>query len=201
MELVLQDNKLESYLKESDIIDYKSNILSGYANTLVNGIDNNTDQIKAIYEFVRDKISHSFDIGADNVTCRASEALINKHGICYAKSHLLTALLRSIGVPTGFCYQGLIFDDVSDRRIVLHGLVGVYIKEIDKWIRLDARGNKPGVNAQFSLAEERLAFPIRKELGEFDSNIIYSEPTESVQLCLLKSKNRNELILNLPEKL
>lgn len=200
MKLILQDNKIESYLKESDIIDFKNEQLAGYADRLIEGISNNVEQIKTLYEFVRDEISHSFDIGAENVTFKASEVLKERHGVCYAKSHLLAALLRSIGVPTGFCYQGLVLDDVSDKRIVLHGLAVVYIKEMDIWIRLDARGNKPGVNAQFSLVEERLAFPVRKELGEFDTNIVYSKPSIAVQRCLLGSKNREELVLNLPGK-
>lgn len=37
----------------------------------------------------------------------------------------------------------------------------IYIFELNKWIRLDARGNKEGINAQFSIEEEQLAFPIR----------------------------------------
>lgn len=200
MELVIEDNKIENYLKDTEIIDYKNEILLGFAEQLTKDISDKTMKIKTIYEYVRDEIRHTFDIGADNVTFKASEVFKEKHGVCYAKSHLLAALLRSIGIPAGFCYQGLLFDDISDRRIILHGLVGVYIKEINRWIRLDARGNKPGVDAQFSLTEERLAFPVRKELGEFDTNIIYSEPSIAVRRCLLDSKDREELVLNLPGK-
>lgn len=40
--------------------------------------------------------------------------------------------------------------------------------ELDRWIRLDARGNKENVHAEFSLDEEMLAFPVRSELGEVD---------------------------------
>lgn len=36
------------------------------------------------------------------------------------------------------------------------------------WHRLDARGNKPGVSAEFSLSVERLAFPIRARYDEID---------------------------------
>ncbi|MFZ5987912.1 MAG: transglutaminase-like domain-containing protein [Bacillota bacterium] len=200
MKLVLKDNKIENYLEDTKIIDYKNEILLGFAERLTKDISDKTMKIKTIYEYVRDEIRHTFDIGADNVTFKASEVFKERHGVCYAKSHLLVALLRSIGVPAGFCYQGLLFDDISDRRIIIHGLVGVYIKEIDRWIRLDARGNIPGVDAQFSLSEERLAFPVRKELGEFDTNIIYSEPSIAVQRCLLDSKDREELVLNLPGK-
>ena len=33
---------------------------------------------------------------------------------------------------------------------------------------VDARGNRPGVDARFSLTDEALAFPIRPEFGELD---------------------------------
>lgn len=117
--------------------------------------------IKAAYEFVRDNISHSADIGEDTITCAASEVLKARHGICFAKSHLLAALLRAKSVPAGFCYQKLILDDEAAPVLIYHGLNGAYIKEHKKWIRLDARGNKVGVDAQFSLETERLAFACR----------------------------------------
>jgi hypothetical protein len=41
---------------------------------------------------------------------------------------------------------------------------------------LDARGNKKGIDAQFSMDEEKLAFPIREGYGEMDYKINYSEP-------------------------
>lgn len=65
----------------------------------------------------------------------------------------------------------------ENSSIILHGLNAIYLKEMDKWIRLDSRGNKEGVNAQFSLEKEILAFPIRNELGEVDIKMIYSDLT------------------------
>lgn len=57
-------------------------------------------------------------------------------------------------IPTGFCYQKFILDDEAASRLIYHGLNGVYIQDYKKWIRLDARGNKTGVNAQFSIENE-----------------------------------------------
>ena len=42
----------------------------------------------------------------------------------------------------------------------IHALNTVYIASIDKWIRLDARGNKEGIDAEFSIEDEKLAFHI-----------------------------------------
>ncbi|WP_205417258.1 hypothetical protein, partial [Klebsiella pneumoniae] len=41
---------------------------------------------------------------------------------------------------------------------------------------LDARGNKPGVNAKFSLDEEHLAFQIRDYYEEMDYPVMYTAP-------------------------
>ncbi|GGE39682.1 hypothetical protein GCM10011391_18130 [Pullulanibacillus camelliae] len=43
-------------------------------------------------------------------------------------------------------------------------------------MRLDARGNKKGVNAQFSLSGEQRAFSVNKALGEKDYPMIYVAP-------------------------
>lgn len=85
--------------------------------------------------------------------------------------------------------------------MIYHGLNGVYIKDYKKWIRLDARGNKTGVNAQFSTESEQLAFPIRPNMGEVDSFIVYPAPDIKVLEKLRESKTRTELWDNLPTEL
>ena len=52
----------------------------------------------------------------------------------------------------------------------------VWLPSMERWIRFDARGNKPGVDAQFSLGEERLAFPIRTRYDEVDYRINQATP-------------------------
>jgi len=116
------------------------------------------------------------DIQSSRITCKASEALYFKEGICYAKSNLLCAILRSKGIPTGFCYQRLTIGDTPDTGYCLHALNAVFLKSQEKWIRLDARGNKVGVNAEFSLNDEKLAFTIREEYNEMDYSKIYKQP-------------------------
>ncbi|MDE5860097.1 MAG: transglutaminase-like domain-containing protein, partial [Oscillospiraceae bacterium] len=148
-----------------------------------------------------DNISHSADINEDVITCTASEVLKAGHGICFAKSHLLAALLRCKSVPSGFCYQKIILDDETAPVLVYHGLNGVYIKDYKKWIRLDARGNKNGVNAQFSVETEQLAYPIRQEMGETDNLMIYPDPDIKIVEKLRTIKTRTELWDNLPNEL
>jgi len=78
------------------------------------------------------------------------------------------------GVPTGLCYQRLAHGDEH----VLHGLVAVHLN--GAWHRQDPRGNKDGVDAQFSLDEEQLAWDVDPTLGEIDYPTIFAEPAECV---------------------
>lgn len=199
MNIVLYSNKTEEYLKHDNVIDYNNEAITELADALFKKANNMIDFVKITYEFVRDNISHSADINEDIIPCAASEVLKAGHGICFAKSHLLAALLRCKAVPTGFCYQKILLDD--EIALVYHGLNGVYMKDYKKWIRLDARGNKTGINAQFSIETEQLAFPIRPERGEVDGNIVYPDPDAMVVEKLRKNKTRTELWNNLPTEL
>ena len=192
---------INEYLKCDEVIDFDNTDVSKLADQLYSESESETEFVKMAYENVRDMISHSADISADTVTCSASEVLKAGHGICFAKSHLLAAILRSKSVPAGFCYQKLILDDESAPVLIYHGLNGVYLREYGKWIRLDARGNKPGVNAQFSIDSEMLAFPIRPEKGEVDVPVIYADPDTEIVKTLQSYGLRSELWDNLPMKL
>ena len=192
---------INEYLKCDEVIDFDNTDVSKLADQLYSESESETEFVKMAYEYVRDMISHSADISADTVTCLASEVLKAGHGICFAKSHLLAAILRSKSVPAGFCYQKLILDDETAPVLIYHGLNGVYLREYGKWIRLDARGNKPGVNAQFSIDSEMLAFPIRPEKGEVDVPVIYADPDTEIVKTLQSYGLRSELWDNLPMKL
>jgi len=191
--------EVNKYLEETEIINYSDKNIQELSNSIRSKSNNEIEYIKNCYEFVRDKISHSADIlDSKKVTCTASEVLQYKEGTCFAKAHLLAALLRAKGILTGFIYQKIILDDKLKPYLVLHGLNSVYIRELNKWIKLDARGNKEGVNAQFSLDDEKLAFKIRKELGEELIEEKFSSPSNNVIYALKHNTTREELWVNLP---
>lgn len=194
-------DNFDAYLKEDDVIDFGNEAIVKLADLLSQNVNSETEYIKAVFDFVGDKIPHSADINEDIITCSASEVLKAGHGICFAKSHLLAALLRCKGIPAGFCYQKLILDDETAPFLAYHGLNGAYLKEYSKWIRLDARGNKEGVNAQFSIDKEQLAFPVRPEKGEEDGFIIYPDPDVMILEKLRNNKTRTELWDDLPTEL
>ncbi len=123
--------------------------------------------------FVRDDIRHSVDYQMNPVTCRASDVLAHRTGYCFAKSHLLAALLRANRIPTGFCYQRLSIDDVGPP-FTLHGFNAVWLRDFG-WYRIDPRGDKPGVATAFNPPVEALAY-VPKLPGEADLSEIWPDP-------------------------
>jgi transglutaminase-like putative cysteine protease len=201
MKLEIETDDFNQYLAVSDVIDYDDQNIQAVAESLSKVTNNKVDLAKIVYEYVRDNISHSFDIKSQVVTCEASNVLKHQEGICFAKSHLLAAILRFLNIPTGFCYQRLILDDADKSLMTLHGLNAIYLESLDKWIRVDARGNKPDVEAEFNLEREVLAYPIRAEYQEVDFPTVYSQPNLKVIAALRKSQTREELMSNLPDEL
>jgi len=201
MHIIQFTEDINKYLENDNVIDYENENIQNLADTLYQKSKDEVSFIKSAYEYVRDNISYSADIDNDKITCSASEVLKEGHGICFSKSHLMAALLRAKSIPTGFCYQKLTFDINKTSELVYHGLNGVYIKEYKKWIRLDARGNKDGINAQFSLDSEQLAYSINTEIGERDGGIVYPAPDKNIIENLKINKTRTKLFNNLPKEL
>ncbi len=185
------------FLAASAVIDWRTPAVEEKAKALAGGLEGDPVAIaRACFEFVRDEIDHSADHGRDPVTCRASEVLHHGHGFCYAKSHLLAALLRANAIPAGFCYQRLTIEP-GDEALCLHGLNAVWLEGYG-WYRIDARGNKEGVEARFTPPDERLAFAIEYE-GETDLPGIWAEPMSRVVDLLTASRTHREVLANLPD--
>ena len=202
MMLICESDKLDDYKLELNEVNYSNPIIEKKANELFNPSQTEIEKAKIAFEFVRDEISHSWDIQSKRVTCTASEVLESKEGICYAKSHLLASLLRSQGIPTGFCYQRLMLFDTPEKGYCIHALNAIYFKSLNKWLRVDARGNKKGIDAQFSIEEEKLAFSINDELDEKDYPIIYANPHPKTVAVLEGYTNGLDMYkLHLPERL
>ena len=186
----------DMYLAASDIIDWQHPLVAARARELAAGSSDPVAIARRCFEFVRDEIRHSWDFRQNPVTCRASDVLSHGTGYCYAKSHLLAALLRANGIPAGFCYQRLSRGD-SGPPYCLHGLNGVWLPEYG-WYRVDARGNKPGVDARFSPPTERLAFRLQ-EPDEADLPGILAEPLPEVIRVLTTCATVEEVYDNLPD--
>ncbi len=185
---------MQAYLTATKIIDWQNANILQLSQQLATSNVNTT--VKACFEWVRDNIYHSSDFQMNPVTCRASEVLQHKTGYCFAKSHLLAALLRANSIPTGFCCQRLsVFDHGAPYS--LHGFNAVYLAE-HGWYRLDARGNKPGVDAQFNPPQEQLAYGINFP-EEIDCQHIFAKPLPEVVESLQSCTTWDEALHNLPD--
>jgi len=189
-------NDIENYLEATDIIDYYDEDIQALAKKLSIGFSDDEAIAKNCYEWVRDTIHHSGDYQDDITTYKASDVLKYGTGWCYAKAHLLAALLRANGIPTGFCYQRLSCSEYTPDIYCLHGLNWVYLKEFG-WYRVDVRGNKEGVDAQFTPPTEQLAFALSEH--EFDLNDNLTEPLNLVVEALKKYKSYEEMICHFPD--
>ncbi len=189
---------LAPYLAVSDLIDHDHPLVAAKAAALAQDRATDEDIARELFRFVRDDIRHSVDYRQNPVTRRASEVLAHATGFCYAKAHLLAALLRARGIPAGLCYQRLLLDAVRfPDRFCLHGLVAVHLTA-HGWYRIDPRGNKPGVDAQFTPPVERLAFAVTAP-GEIDLPGIHAEPLPDVVRALYRHNAWDALLVDLPD--
>lgn len=188
---------MQKFLQATEYIDYNSEIIQQKALELFTENMSNTEKARIAYEFVRDEIPHSFDCNAKIITAKASDVLKYKTGICHAKANLLASLLRLEGIPTGFCFQRLTLLDDDSIGYGVHAYNAVFLE--NKWIKLDARGNKKGVNAQFSMGEPILAFPVRADYDECFYKGIYAYSHMPSMQMLEKAKSIQDIRENIPD--
>lgn len=195
-------DELQCYLEDLPELQYNTEPIATLADSLFIPGDTDEQVVAQAFAYVRDEIPHSWDIQAHEVTRTALEVLSVGHGICYAKSNLLAALLRRKGIPTGFCYQRLLLFDEVAGQYCIHAMNAVYLKNYHRWLRIDARGNKVGVGAQFMPREEHLAFTTDLSGGEIDYPIIYVRPNIATMKTLKQATDATDMYLHaLPERI
>ena len=187
---------MQTFLKETEVVNYSHPEVSKLASQLAKDIEYDEEIANRCFTYVRDEINHSGDFRDNITTYKASDVLKHKTGWCYAKSILLAALLRANNIPAGFCYQRLSCSEYKDDIYCLHGLNAIYLKEFG-WYRVDARGNKEGVDAQFTPPHEKLAFELQEH--EVDLPSILEDPLPEVLEALKKYKTYNSMINNFPD--
>ncbi|HHU90859.1 MAG TPA: transglutaminase domain-containing protein [Clostridiaceae bacterium] len=190
---------ISNYLENSDIIDFDHPLVSQTAEQLTYGLKDNLSKAREIYKFTRDHIFNSFEINATSVTRTASEVLDKGHGICFAKSHLLAALMRASDIPAGFCYQILYDEDFE--RLIVHGFNGVFIEELDKWFRIDTCLHVDVNDWEFDPFKDSATKTIREEIGEYDDFTIYHVPNKKILKILTAADTLEELIHLIPSEI
>ncbi|MCO6461745.1 MAG: transglutaminase family protein [Saprospiraceae bacterium] len=201
MKLRIESDNLEDYLKAiPPVIQFDTPLVKNKIAEIKTAAGTAEERARLAFEIARDSVSHSFDSGNQVISISAEDALMNGDGICFAKAHLLAALLRGMGIPAGFCYQRVLKKGTVESGYALHGLNALYLEGIG-WFRVDPRGNKAGIDSQFNYATEQLAYPIRTELGEVDYPDVLVAPLPSVIESMRTSDNCRVLFDKRPESL
>jgi len=90
----IHPNQFVNYSKDSELV--------GLAAELTKNAKNTEDKIKSIYEYVVDNFTYDYDLAAtvqSGYIPNLDEVLNRKEGICFDYSALVTAMLRSQGIP------------------------------------------------------------------------------------------------------
>ena len=159
---------LEPYLRPTEFINFEDDGVAKVASSIKSSAIDRRDLVKRTFEYVRDQVTHSFDAELHVPAAKASEVLEAGGSICWGKANLLAALFRANGIPSGISYQVLMLGDTPISGYMVHALNTVYVDDEIGWVRVDARGNKEGIDAQLSLDGEKLAYIVRPECGERD---------------------------------
>lgn len=184
---------LSEYLELSDLVDFDHPTVTKLAKSVADISELYT--VRNAFEIVRDSYPHTFDIGGQGIAVSASDVIRLGHGFCFAKSHLLAALLRYNGIPAGFCYQRIRRDNGSH---ILHGFNAARV--CDRWIVFDARGNNDRVEVVFNLDSDMRAFQTDTQNGELDYEQIFSRPDRGVINALRSTGDPDRFIEVVPGK-
>lgn len=182
------------FLESSKYIDWKSDAIIHLASELSKNKTTEEEIVNSCFEFVRDQIKHSLDYKLNPVTCKASDVLREKTGFCFAKSHLLAALLRANNIPTALVYQRIAFGE-NKASFYWHGLNAIFLRK-HGWYRVDPRGLKEGHNSNFSPPNECLPFTPTYE-GELILEKYWAEPSIEITSMLELSPTYLSVMKNL----
>lgn len=189
---------MNEFLRATAVVDSASAEIQAAALSVVGDAVLDEEIARRCFLWVRDQVRHSSDHSLSVVTCVASDVLRHRSGFCYAKSHLLAALLRARGIPAALCYQRLALDPTGSV-FCLHGLVAVHLQR-HGWYRVDPRGNRDHVTTDFCPPIERLAFT-PKLPGELDIAERFTDALPVVVSTLLRYRSAEEVARDLPDYL
>jgi transglutaminase-like putative cysteine protease len=187
---------VQEFLQPTPTIDCTEPTIVAAAAEIAGDATDDEQVARRCFMWVRDHVRHSVDHRISVVTCTASDVLRHRAGFCYAKSHLLAALLRARGIPAALCYQRLTLD-VHGSEFFLHGLVAIHLRR-HGWYRVDPRGDKPGVSSDFRPPVEYLPFTPKRD-GERDLPERHADALGCVISTLTHWSTAEEVRAHLPD--
>lgn len=137
-----QTSGINNYTKETPLLDYSNGAIQALIKSRNWRHLAPIEQIKCIYNFVRDEIRFGYN-SADDLP--ASQILSDGYGQCNTKATLLMALLRAVGIPNRL--HGFTIDKALQKgairgiwyflspKTIVHSWVEVYIQE--QWYFLE----------------------------------------------------------------
>lgn len=189
---------MDEFLQPTAVVDSTHPAIVAAAAEIAGDAATDEEIARRCFLWVRDVVKHSSDHRNPVVTCTASEVLKHRAGFCYAKSHLLAALLRARGIPAALCYQRLSFD-AAGSGFFLHGLVAIDLAR-HGWYRVDPRGNKPGIASGFCPPVEKLPYTPTIP-GEQDLPQRHADAMACVVSTLQRWPTADEVRAHLPDSL
>lgn len=190
-----ENPNFSKYLECTEIVDYDSAEVQQACQQFKQYACDEITLVEKIYNFVQNNYPHTSDIKRTELPVSASDVLKIGHGICMSKSHLFAAMLRYFGIPAGFCYQ--ILCGKKPNHFYPHGFNAVYFKSLGRWVRLDARGNKKGQSARFSIEKEYLAYTPNNFKNEVDLPMYFTAPFKGLIDCMRKCNDKPEFFKHL----
>jgi transglutaminase-like putative cysteine protease len=189
---------LAAFLCDDEVLELTAPELQAVLRTLGTAGLSRVDAMRATFEWVRDRVPHSVDIGATELTCSARDVLARGHGLCFAKSNLLVSLLRAQGFAAGFGYQRLRVDE-TPSGFGLHGFVQIFIPSLGRFVGVDPRGNNARVSTSFDLERPCLAFVPNAADGEETLETVWPAPSPAVTRLLRSGLSVEQAIAAIPD--
>ena len=187
----------ENYLVESAYVNYNNPNVQREISSLLTNCKSSTEYLTKAFLFVRDHISHSVDKAEKTIISRsASDALKNKHGLCFAKAHLLCALLRAVKIPCALSYQTIISPSIR----FIHGLCAYLDTNTHSWVHIDPV-NKNDKFEAFKAGHEWLYYRPSKKLTIINHPELYTDTHPAIKHYLEKHSTLSDALEELPESL
>jgi transglutaminase-like putative cysteine protease len=92
---------VSTYLSPTTFCDFEHESIRAAAARLSEGAASAAELARAAFYFVRDEVRYSLGLTQD----RASDTLLRRRGSCSHKANLFVALLRALGVPSGYHFM------------------------------------------------------------------------------------------------
>jgi transglutaminase-like putative cysteine protease len=130
----LTANQIAAYLKATTNCQVNNAAIKNIVASVTKGLTSDYSKAKAIFEYVRDKVSYNFYF---NTKYGAVKTLSNKKGNCVDHAHLIVAMCRSAGIAARYVHGNCKFTSGSTYG---HVWAQVYVN--GKWYVADATSSR-----------------------------------------------------------